>query len=200
MFSDVNQSQQAVLESAIKAFASKGYAGTSVQDILSATGLSKPTLYYYFESKAGIFQAILNFAYDESFRLVQQQTEKVNSCREKLVEAALALFEFSARHDHLMRLVLSTAFAAPGELPTDAIDPAKRFRFFDFIQETLAAAQLAGELDKRFSAEELAHGILGAITHQVRSSLLKAGVKLDRKKAQAIVTLFIEGARNRNDT
>jgi AcrR family transcriptional regulator len=63
--------REVVLESAIAAFARKGYAGTSVQDILQATHLSKPTLYYYFESKAGLFRAILDFAYDECFRLMQ---------------------------------------------------------------------------------------------------------------------------------
>jgi AcrR family transcriptional regulator len=40
--------RQIILDSAIEAFARKGYAGTSILDILKLTGLSKPTLYYYF--------------------------------------------------------------------------------------------------------------------------------------------------------
>ena len=35
--------RQRVLDSAIEAFARKGYAGTSVRDIVTATGRSKPT-------------------------------------------------------------------------------------------------------------------------------------------------------------
>jgi AcrR family transcriptional regulator len=197
MFSDANESRQAVLESAIEAFASKGYAGTSVQDILSVTGLSKPTLYYYFQSKAGLFQAILNFAYDESFRLVRERSQEAGTSRDKLVEIAVALFEFTQKHRDLMRLVLATAFAAPGELPTDAIHPEKRLRFFGLVRDTVAAGQSSGELDQRFNPDELAHGVLGAITHQVRTSLIRPEAPLDRKRAQGIVTLFLEGARNR---
>lgn len=200
MSSDANDSRQAVLEAAIAAFASKGYAGTSVQDILSATGLSKPTLYYYFQSKAGLFQAILNFAYDESYRLISERAAAVVGCEQKLVEIACGLFEFTARRHHLMRLVLSTAFASPEELPVDAIHPQKRTRFFDFVKQTVADAQASGELQQRFTPEELAHGILGAITHQVRSSLLQVGAPLDRQRATAIVALFLEGARNRPDS
>ena len=197
MFSDANESRQAVLESAIEAFASKGYAGTSVQDILSVTGLSKPTLYYYFQSKAGLFQAILNFAYDESFRLIQERSDEAGKCRDKLIEIAAALFEFTSKHRDLMRLVLGTAFAAPGELPSDAIHPQKRLRFFDLVKAIVADGQASGELDQRFDCEELAHGVLGAITHQVRTSLIRPEAPLNRKRAQGIVTLFFEGARNR---
>src|SRR4051794_16703664 len=67
MQSKTLDAREAVLASAVNAFARRGYAGTSVQDILRATGLSKPTIYYYFKSKAGLFRAILAFAYDESY-------------------------------------------------------------------------------------------------------------------------------------
>src|SRR5439155_4423766 len=99
--------REAVLASAVKAFARRGYAGTSVQDILKATGLSKPTLYYYFQSKAGLFRAILDFAYDESFRLVQAGVKGKETCRQRLIEVAAALFEFATRHQNLTRLVFA---------------------------------------------------------------------------------------------
>src|SRR5213594_3722762 len=104
--------RQTVLESAIAEFARKGYAATSIQDILRATGLSKPTVYYYFQSKAGLFRAILAFAYDESFRLMQAGLDGKATCRQRLVEVASALFDFASRHQNLTRLVFATVFAA----------------------------------------------------------------------------------------
>src|SRR5436190_20275348 len=98
------ETREAVLASAVKAFARRGYAGTSVQDILQATGLSKPTVYYYFQSKAGLFRAILAFAYDESFRLMQAGLDGKATCRQRLVEVASALFDFASRHRNLTRL------------------------------------------------------------------------------------------------
>src|ERR1041385_883200 len=109
----LGDARQAVLESAIKAFSQRGYAGTSVHDILKATGLSKPTLYYYFESKEGLFRAILAFAYDESFRRMQVATSGEGTCAERLVKMAAAVFAFATEHRDLMRLVFATIFAAP---------------------------------------------------------------------------------------
>src|SRR5438876_11682021 len=109
--------REAVLDSAVKVFARRGYAGTSVQDILQATGLSKPTVYYYFESKAGLFRAILAFAYDESFRLMQTAVSGKVASMERLTGVASALFDFASRHRDLTRLVFATVFAAPEEIP-----------------------------------------------------------------------------------
>src|SRR5439155_26318452 len=97
--------REAVLASAVKAFARRGYAGTSVQDILEATGLSKPTVYYYFENKAGLFRAILAYAYDESFRLMQTSVSGKAACAQRLTGVASALFDFAIRHRDVTRLV-----------------------------------------------------------------------------------------------
>jgi AcrR family transcriptional regulator len=55
-------SRERLLETAIGMFAEKGYAGTSVREIVERAGVSKPVLYYYFQSKEGLFLAILGMA------------------------------------------------------------------------------------------------------------------------------------------
>ena len=54
-----------LLESGIALFAEKGYASTSVREIVEGAGVTKPVLYYYFKSKEGMFHAILNWAHDQ---------------------------------------------------------------------------------------------------------------------------------------
>ena len=54
--------RERLLETAIGIFAEKGYAGTSVREIVEQAGVSKPVLYYYFKSKEGLFLAILDMA------------------------------------------------------------------------------------------------------------------------------------------
>src|SRR3954469_4278721 len=95
------RAKDVVLESAIKEFAQKGYSGTSVQDILEATGLSKPTLYYYFKSKAGLFRAIMDFAYDECLSRMQDRAAKVDSMRSQLLAVATAMFDFAQERPQL---------------------------------------------------------------------------------------------------
>jgi len=110
-----------ILNSAISVFARKGYAGTGVQEILDPIQLSKPTLYYYFESKAGLFKAILEHAYEESYVLIEQAASSADTCEEKLVGIARALFDFTVENQDLTRLVLATLFAAPEEIPLPSI-------------------------------------------------------------------------------
>jgi len=187
--------RQAVLESAIAEFARKGYAGTSILDVLRATGLSKPTLYYYFDSKAGLFRAILDYAYDEAFRLMQEGTRRKKSCEGQLVEVAAALFVFAEHHKSLLRLLFATIFAAPEEIPPKCIDPAKRRRNFEFVLQIVVEGQKKGELDSRFDPSDLAHGILGAISHRARMHLIEPHGRLDDRCAERVTTLFLDGAR-----
>lgn len=47
-----------ILLAASKLFAEKGFANVSVRDICRETGTSAPVLYYYFDSKKGLFDAV----------------------------------------------------------------------------------------------------------------------------------------------
>ena len=50
--------RQHILEVALRLFADRGYAATSVQDIVDEARVAKPMLYYYFKNKAGLYQAL----------------------------------------------------------------------------------------------------------------------------------------------
>jgi AcrR family transcriptional regulator len=47
------------MDSAVLLFTTRGYAATSVREIVEMAGVTKPALYYHFESKEGIYLAIL---------------------------------------------------------------------------------------------------------------------------------------------
>lgn len=57
--------RQEILEAALRAFGEKGYDKTSVNDIVKASGLSKGTLYWYFENKQAIFIALVRRVFDD---------------------------------------------------------------------------------------------------------------------------------------
>ncbi len=183
------------MASAIEAFAERGYAGTSIQHILEATALSKPTLYYYFKSKADLFRAILDYAYDESFELLKAEVEKASTTEARLIATAVAWFAFANQHKNLMRLVLATNFAAPKEIPPNTIDHAKRRRHFDFLAAIVRHGQTEKYLDATHDTAELTHAILGSISHRIRTNLLSHDGKLDHALAERIVTIYLNGAR-----
>jgi TetR/AcrR family transcriptional regulator, mexJK operon transcriptional repressor len=50
---------QRILDVALKTFAQMGYGGTTMEAVAVAAGLSKPTLYQYFDSKDALFSAMM---------------------------------------------------------------------------------------------------------------------------------------------
>ena len=48
-----------ILEAALDLFAEKGFAATRISDVARKAGISKGTLYLYFESKEAIFRAVV---------------------------------------------------------------------------------------------------------------------------------------------
>ncbi len=79
-----SKTRRRILKAALRQFAAAGYAATSVQRIVDAARVTKPVLYYHFGSKAGLYQALVDYAYDERYRLMQQAVERGGSAREKL--------------------------------------------------------------------------------------------------------------------
>ena len=103
--------RQHLLQAALKSFADRGYAATSVQHIVDAARVSKPALDHDFK-KAGLFDALVDQAHDERYRLMQQAAQRGRTLAQKLEEIAAAIFEFSVQNRDLMRLAFATAFAA----------------------------------------------------------------------------------------
>ena len=54
-----------IFEHAIALFAERGFAGTSLQDIAAATGLTRPALYYYVKSKNDLLGTLVRQATDD---------------------------------------------------------------------------------------------------------------------------------------
>src|SRR5216684_157820 len=173
--------RQHLLLAALKSFADRGYAATSVQAIVDAARVSKPALYYYFKDKAGLFDALVDQAHDERYRLMEDAAQRGNSLAEKLEEIAAAIFDFSVKNRELMRLAFATAFAAAGEAPGQTRCRGKGKRSFEFIRSLIQAGQASGELDSRFTVDELAMGIYGQFNSHIMVRLLVPECPLDRQ-------------------
>ena len=186
--------RQHILQAALKSFARCGYAATSVQHIVDEAGVSKPALYYYFAGKAQLFQALVDQAHDERYRLMQAAAERGSTVAEKLEQVVAAVFEFSLRNRALMRLAFASAFAAPGESPGRVKCLEKGRRNFEFVRSLIELGQASGELDPRFGMDDLAMGIYGQLNSYVMVRLLVPDCPLDRRTAKQIVRLFLEGA------
>ncbi len=184
-----------ILHVALKRFAHAGYAGVSVQDIVDDAKVTKPTLYYYFKSKAGLYQALVDRAHEERFHLMQKAAAGAEDFQDKLIEILAALFEFLPRNRDLLRLSFATAFAAPGEVPEQIDFLKKGFTHYLFVQGLIQREMSAGRLDTSFTSPDLAMGFYGLMNIYVMGALINRKMKaLNRGTAERIVRLYLEGA------
>ena len=82
---DAERSRQDILAAALSEFAEHGLGGARMDRISERAGLNKRLIYYYFESKEGLFLAVLERAYEgirgEEQQLNLTQTEPIEAIR-----------------------------------------------------------------------------------------------------------------------
>lgn len=192
--------RQQLLQAALKTFSQRGYAAASVQEIVDAAEVSKPALYYYFSDKAGLFQALVHQAHDERYRLICEHAARGAGLAEKLENILAAVLDFSLRNRQLMRLTFATAFATNGEAPGQAKCREKARRNFDVVRSLFDAGRRAGEVDDRFSADELAMAFYGQLNAHIMVRLLVPDWQFVSDAPRRIVQLFLEGAAPKRKT
>jgi AcrR family transcriptional regulator len=187
--------RQQLLQAALTRFAEHGYAATSVQQIVDAAQVSKPALYYYFDDKAGLFQALVNHAHDERYRLMREAADRFPGVPEKLEAIIASVFAFSVENQPLMRLAFATAFAPTGEAPGQDKFREKAAAIMNLSAQSWSRAQV-GRLDSRFSVDDLAMGFFGQLNTYVMVSLFIPEMPLNPQKQKASSGFTCEERRN----
>lgn len=116
-------SEDDVLERAAETFGRRGYAGTSIDDLVQALGIHRGSLYKAFGSKQGLFRTVLSRAVDA----LAGPTTAVELVTEPWIDLVLvAALELAAedegvRHD-VERACSFVAMASGPRPPTDVPD------------------------------------------------------------------------------
>jgi len=56
---EIERARDRILSAAARLYALRGYEGTSMREIAAAAGVTKPLIYYHFESKQNLFSSLL---------------------------------------------------------------------------------------------------------------------------------------------
>lgn len=69
---DAELTKAAILDAAEEEFAQNGLLGARTEAIASRTGVTKAMLYYYYDSKEGLYEAVLQRAFTERIKMANQ--------------------------------------------------------------------------------------------------------------------------------
>ncbi|RYG11377.1 MAG: TetR/AcrR family transcriptional regulator [Burkholderiales bacterium] len=88
---DADRSQATILAAAKGEFAEYGLGGARMDRIAERAGLNKRLIYYYFEDKEKLFQAVL----EQTYRDIREEERKLNLLNLKPAAALRRLMEFT---------------------------------------------------------------------------------------------------------
>ncbi len=96
-----------ILAVATEEFSKKGLSGSRVDEIAERTNTVKRMIYYYFESKEGLYRAVLEQAY-ESIRSLEASLDlDALAPDDALRELVRATFDYHNTHPEFVRLVMN---------------------------------------------------------------------------------------------
>lgn len=142
-----DQRRQRLVEAALDEFSERGFAAARMEDIASRAGLSKGTLYLYFDSKEGLFEELIDTIAVPNVERIEELARAAPSATQA-IEAFLEVAGQLVRESKLPRVV-KTLIADSGAFPelvsryrTDVLD-----RVLAAFAGVLARAHEAGELE-----------------------------------------------------
>lgn len=183
--------RERLLAEALTLFNSKGYAATSVREIVAAAGVSKPTLYYYFASKEGIYLELMNSTLATFEATVAQLVIPQGTARQRLLRFATGLFDIFRENIEVARLIFAIHFGPPQGTPN--------FRQQVFFDQMIAVA--AGMLQEGISTGEFrpvpvgdaTWALISCLNTLMEEHLTNPEPRLDRAGLERTLGMILDG-------
>jgi AcrR family transcriptional regulator len=184
--------RERLLGEALRLFTARGYAATTVREIVAAAGVTKPVLYYYFGSKEGLYLEIMNGI----GRLFDQRLGELDgasgSVRQRLVHFLAGMFSSARENLEVVRLAYAIYFGPPQGAPF--ID---FHRFFDQtlekVEALIAEGMASGEI-RPVDSGTLVWALVGSYHAILEEQVCRPTPRVDRDGLISVITMILDGA------
>ena len=88
-----DETRRALLDAGAKLIAERGYRGTTVNDVVQRSGLSKGTFYWHFETKEDLLHAVLEERIDRPLAQLIERLKSASADEDLAPEASALLLE-----------------------------------------------------------------------------------------------------------
>lgn len=162
-----------ILEVAEREFASEGFAGAHLQKIAEQVGVRKTALYYYFESKAALYTAVLEAMLETFDGAVVTALEGANSPEKKLESLVAGFNDLLALHPHYAQILIRVFVDRPGVDASRVLPIVERVigRVFRFYREGVDAGVF-----RRLSSRHFFQHLLGMTVFHYAAPFFSARV------------------------
>lgn len=146
-----NNSRETILSCALELFSAKGYDAVSINDIVDKAGITKPTLYYFFGNKEGLFKELLKTNYDLLITALSNvchyqphEESYFEDIYPVLLRIAKTYFSFATQHPDFYLMSLALSFAPPTSDPAKIADEyhKKQYILLDNLFEEMSVVHI----------------------------------------------------------
>ncbi len=183
--------RQRLLSEALRLFRERGYAATSVREIVEGAGVTKPVLYYYFGSKEGLYLEIMNGI----GRLFDLQLTRMADAGGSVPQRLLHFFSgmFQAARDNLetVRLAYAIYYGPPQGAPFVDFH-----RFFDetmaVVDRLVAEGMSSGEF-RPVDRQALVWTLIGSYHTILEEQVCRPEPRIDHDGMIRVLGLVLDG-------
>jgi AcrR family transcriptional regulator len=151
-----DQRREQLLDVALRLFAARGFAATTMDDIAAAAGVTKPLLYQHFASKRALYLELVDSIARDMLLAISGATSEANGPRQQVEAGFAAYFDLVVTHQDAFRVLFGS------DLPDDPEMSRALRRVEDTVAEAVHALIDAG-LDSEHR-RLLAYAVVGMAT------------------------------------
>lgn len=197
-----------IVKTALELFLKNGYEKTSLSDIVAISGGSLASIYTFFESKEGLFQAIIEQEIDALIKEVDERIDlKIShSLEEFLTKFATIIFSIicTKKNISLGRIMISESSKNGGKLGRVFLDQILNridLVLINFFERDEIKSQLNPKFPAKFITKCFKQCVIGLCYYD--SLMLNEEPKLSKKEREEhialCVELFLNGVRKKLD-
>lgn len=153
-----------ILGAALDLFVSRGFEGTTVDEIAEAAGLTKGAIYFHFATKDELLLALLDQVEKNFVDPMDRRVRRAGpSAREKFVAFAHQQSELGVGRTKLAILAIKTSsdFAAGDERFGPKIRQIYR-RLYDIVEDVIELGKARGEFRRDLNTRQMASFVIAA--------------------------------------
>jgi TetR/AcrR family transcriptional regulator len=183
-----------LLESAIDIFNQRGYAASTVREIVEASGVTKPVLYYYFGSKEGIYTEIMTQVL-ENFRqsLAEPGLPGTNS-RVRIQHLCEKIYTMAHENVKVVRLIHAIFYGPPQGAPPCFRPETFHDLFHEAIVKLVREGIRSGEFS-RTREDIMAYAIEGVFNFTIDLELAPPGRSIGIEGLRSVLEVIFAGMK-----
>jgi AcrR family transcriptional regulator len=183
--------RERLLQSALVIFTQKGYAATTVRELVAQAGVTKPVLYYYYGSKEGLFLELMRTHFNDIDAMFETYREGGGDVRIRLMTFLERGFIHMRKNRDFVRLMHAVYFGPPGEAPFFDFDIYHQ-RFHDHIAAFLQEGIELGEI-RPGNSSDMAWVILGTLEIALEDQICNHSPQIDGETLRRLLELVFDG-------